>query len=191
MGGVHFVDVGWNNATGATRRVTIVNAEILDLQPADGRGHPTILIAMVVNSAGLPDFPTNGHALEDFVLEDEIAGVVALRKIAVLFERFGSHRVADDVVLDVIESEIAPGDRREALHPISDSELFGCDVLCHQAPPFLLRPQGRQFKRDRKAINSSATARRSTEQSIRKRGLPMNYSAICSAGAAEEAGAAC
>src|SRR6266852_8157983 len=83
MRGVHFVDVGRNDAASAARAITIVNAEILDLQPADGRGHPAILIAMVVNAAGLADLPADGHALEDFVFEDEIASVVALRKIAV------------------------------------------------------------------------------------------------------------
>src|SRR5467141_3186733 len=78
MGGVHFVDVRGDNAASAACGVAIVNAEILDLQPADGRGHPAILTAMVVNAAGLADFPANGHALEDFVLEDEVARVVAL-----------------------------------------------------------------------------------------------------------------
>src|SRR5260370_16357333 len=50
MGGVHFVDVGRNNATGAVRDIALVKAEILDLQPAAGRGHPRILTAMVCNA---------------------------------------------------------------------------------------------------------------------------------------------
>src|SRR5216683_2963982 len=141
MGGVHFVDVGRNNATGAVSAIAVVNAEILDLQPADGRGHPTILIAMVVNAAGLADLPTDGHALEDGVLEDKVASVVALGKIAVFVERLRARRVADDVVLDVFEGEVAPGDRGETFHPVGNGELFGCDVLCHQTPPILLRPQ--------------------------------------------------
>jgi len=82
-----------------------------------GRGHPTILIAMVVNAAGLADLPTDGHALEDFVLEDEIASVVALRKITVFVERLRAHRMADDEVLDAFEGEIAPGDRGETFDP--------------------------------------------------------------------------
>jgi hypothetical protein len=48
--------------------------------------------------------------------------------------------MADDIVLDVFESEIAPGDRGETFDPISDGELFGRDVLCHQAPPIPMRP---------------------------------------------------
>src|SRR5437016_3461649 len=149
MSGVHFIDVGWNNAAGAARAVAVVNTKILDLQPADGRGHPAVLIAMVVNAAGLADLPTDGHAFEDFVLEDEIARVVALRKIAVFVERLRARRMADDVVLDVFESEIAPGDRGETLDPIGNRELFGCDVLCHQAPPIHLRPPGDQVQGDR------------------------------------------
>src|SRR5260370_31063440 len=98
MGGVHFVDVGRNNATGAVRDIALVNAEILELQPADGRGRPTILLAMVVNAAGLADLPPGGHALEEGVLEDEIAVEVAIRKIAVFVERLRAHRMANDIV---------------------------------------------------------------------------------------------
>src|SRR5260370_3608458 len=47
MGGVHFVDVGREDATGATRAVALVSAEILDVHPADRRGHPTIRVTMV------------------------------------------------------------------------------------------------------------------------------------------------
>ncbi len=49
--------------------------------------------------------------------------------------------MANDIVLDVFEGEVALGERGETFHPIGDGELFGCDVLCHQAPPILLRPQ--------------------------------------------------
>jgi len=55
------------------------------------------------------DLPTDGHALEDFVLEDEIASVVALRKITVFVERLRAHRMADDVVLDVSRVKSRPG----------------------------------------------------------------------------------
>jgi hypothetical protein len=47
--------------------------------------------------------------------------------------------------------------------------LFGCDVLCHQASPIHVRPLGGRHGNPA------------------KRGLPENYSAICSAGAAEGA----
>src|ERR1700694_865655 len=135
MRGVHFVDVRGNDATGAAGGVAFGNAKSLDLQTADGRGHPAVLIAMIVNTAGLADLPADGHALEDFVLEDEIAGVVALRKIAIFVERLRAHGVTDDVVLDVLQREFTLGDAGETFHPIRDDELFGRDVLCHRAPP--------------------------------------------------------
>jgi hypothetical protein len=128
---------------------------------------------MVVNAAGLADFPTNGHALEDFVLEDEIAGVVALRKIAVFVERFGAHRVVDDVVLNTLEGEVALADGSETFHPIRDGELFRSDVSCHGSLRFTCA-----CKAGYKAI-------------LRKRGLPQNYSAISGGGAAGGLGAAC
>src|SRR5260370_721519 len=94
MGGVHFVDVGRKDATGAARAVALVNAEILDLQPADSRGHPPLLFTMVMDTAGLAGLPTDSNALEGFVLEGEIASVIALRKIAVFVERLRADRVA-------------------------------------------------------------------------------------------------
>src|SRR6266481_4130151 len=111
MSGVHFVDVRGNDTASPVSGVAIIHAEILDLQPADGRGHPAVLTAMVVNAAGLADLPANGHALEDFVLKDEVARVVALREIAIFVERFRAHRMAEDVVLDVFEGKVARRDR--------------------------------------------------------------------------------
>jgi len=80
MGGVHFVDVGGDDATRAVGGVALIDAEILDLQPADGGGHPTVLVAMIVDAAELADFPADGHAFKDAVFEKEIAGVVAFGK---------------------------------------------------------------------------------------------------------------
>src|SRR5260370_25868673 len=78
MSWVQFVDFGGDNAASAAPRIAIINAEMLDLHPADRRGHPAGLTSMVVNAAGLADLPANGHALENFVLEDEVARVVPL-----------------------------------------------------------------------------------------------------------------
>src|SRR6266699_3774426 len=141
MRGVHFVDVGRNNAASSERAIAPVNAEILDFKAADGRGHPAILIAMVVNAAVLADLPANGHAFEDFVLEDEIAGVVAFRKIAVILERLGAHGMPENVVLDILQREFALGDCGETMHPIGDSALLRCYVLRHGKPPIRARPQ--------------------------------------------------
>jgi hypothetical protein len=34
-----------------------------------------------------------------------------------------------------LQGEVAFGDGGEALHPIGDVELLGCDVLRHRKPP--------------------------------------------------------
>ena len=62
---VHFVDVGGDDVTGAVGGVAIVHAKVLHFQAADRRGHPTILVAMIVDAAGLADLPADGHAFED------------------------------------------------------------------------------------------------------------------------------
>src|SRR5260370_38041794 len=90
---------------------------------------------MVVNAASLADFPANGHALEDVVLEDEIARVIAFRKITVFVERFGAHGMAENVVLDVFEGEVALAECGKTFYPIGDRELFRCYFLCHRELP--------------------------------------------------------
>src|SRR5260370_17195791 len=95
---------------------------------------------MVGNAAGLADLPANGHGLEDFVLEHEIARVVAPRKITILVERLRARRVAEDVVLDVFEREIARRNGGQALGPIIDDALFGHALLIPKATPLFLHP---------------------------------------------------
>jgi hypothetical protein len=134
MGGVHFVDVGGDDATRAVGSVARVDAEILDLQPADRGGHPTVLVAMIVDAADLADFPADGHAFKDIVLENEIAGVVALGEEEIFVESLRTHRMAKDVVLDIYECEFGLGNAGEALDPVGDGELFGSHLLVHEAP---------------------------------------------------------
>ena len=90
---------------------------------------------MIVNAAGLADLPTDGHALEDVVLENEVAGVVALGEKEIFVERFGPDCVADDVVLHVLQSELRLRDGGETCHPIGDGELIRGQLLLHSAPP--------------------------------------------------------
>src|ERR1700730_14712292 len=106
------------------RRGSLVDAKILDPQASDGRGHPAILVAMIVNAAGLADLPADGHALEDFVLENEVAGVVALREKQIFVERFGADHVSEDVVLHVLQREFRLRDGGETRHPIGDGQLI-------------------------------------------------------------------
>jgi hypothetical protein len=77
MRGVKIVGIGRNNFASALSDVAAIHTIVLHTETADGRGHPAILIAVVVDAAMLPDFPANGHALEEIILENQIAGVAA------------------------------------------------------------------------------------------------------------------
>lgn len=70
MRGVHVVDVGRLEMTGAEVGVFVRDVKILYAEFTDGSGHPTVLIAMIVDAAGLADLPTNGHTFEDCVFEN-------------------------------------------------------------------------------------------------------------------------
>ena len=129
MRAVHLVDFRGNDFAGAAACVFLFDAKILDFQTADGCGHPTILIAMIVNAAVLADFPADGHALEEIILENEIAGVIAFGEEEIFFECFGADGVVDDVVLNVFEREGAIGDRGETFDPVSDGELLDGELF--------------------------------------------------------------
>jgi hypothetical protein len=84
IGGIHFVDISRHEPTRAGmigKRVAVFDAEVLDFEAADRRGHPAILIAMIVDAGKLADFPANRHAFEEIILEDEIAGVATFGEI--------------------------------------------------------------------------------------------------------------
>jgi hypothetical protein len=80
---------------------------------------------MIVDAAVLADVPAKSHAFEHIVAENEIASVVALGKKAIRVERLGADGVANDVVLDILQREVALRDAGEALDPIGDVELLG------------------------------------------------------------------
>jgi len=61
---VHFVDFRGSDFAGAAACVFFIDAKILDFQAADGRGHPAVLITMIVYAAVLADFPADGHTLK-------------------------------------------------------------------------------------------------------------------------------
>jgi hypothetical protein len=131
MGSVHFVDFRGNDLAGAAGCVFFFDTEILDFQAADGSGHPTVLVAMIVDTAVLADFPTDGHALEDRVFENEIAGVVAFGEEEIFFEGFGTDGMVEDIALDGFKSEVALGDGGEAFDPIRDGELLDGELFWH------------------------------------------------------------
>ena len=131
MGSVHFIDFCGNDFAGAAGCVFLFDAEILDFQAADGSGHPAVLVAMIVNAAVLADFPTDGHALEDRVFENEIASIVASREEEVFFQGFGTDGMVEDVVLDGFESEVALRKGGEALDPVGDGKLLDGELFWH------------------------------------------------------------
>ena len=138
IGGVHFIDVGRQEPTGAGvvgGGVAVFDAEILDLEAAYGGGHPTILVAMIVDARELADFPADGHTFEKIILENEVAGVAALGEENIFFEGVGADMMLDDKVLDVFEGEFFGGDGSEILNPVGDGKLRGRDFIEHQKPP--------------------------------------------------------
>src|SRR5258706_6743944 len=78
MRGVEIVGIRRNDFASALRGVALIHAVVLHAEAADGRGHPAVLVAMIVDAAVLADFPADGHALEEIVLENQIARVAAL-----------------------------------------------------------------------------------------------------------------
>ena len=142
MGGVHFVDVGGDEAAGAAvgaGGVMVLDAEVLDFEAADGSGHPTVLVAMIVDAAGLADFPADGHALEDVVFEDEVAGVVAFGPEEIFIERFGTNLVIDDVGLHVFEGKVALSEGGEFFDPVGDGERVGGERFGHGVEEIIAR----------------------------------------------------
>ena len=70
MSGVHVIDVRGSEMAGAIGRIFVRDMKILDPEFADGGRHPTILIAMIVDAAGLAHLPTDRHTFEDFIFEN-------------------------------------------------------------------------------------------------------------------------
>lgn len=102
---------------------------------------------MIVNAAGLADFPADGHALEEIIFENEIARVIAFGEKAIFVERFGAHGVLDDVVLDIFEGEAALGNGRKAFDPVGDGELFDGELFWHGKKIITPKEAGKQPKR--------------------------------------------
>ena len=116
--GVHVKGVGGHKPASALCGVAILDAKILHAEPADGRSHPAVLPPMIVDSAGLADLPADSHALEQVVLEDQIASVVPLGKEEVGFERFRLDAVGGQECLHALERELPRRNRGQPLHPI-------------------------------------------------------------------------
>ena len=60
MRGIHFDGVGGLDRALAKGKILMNHVKILDQQTADGDGHPTILVFVVVHGTGLADLPADG-----------------------------------------------------------------------------------------------------------------------------------
>ena len=58
--------------------VALIHAKILHAQTSDGRNHPAILVAMVVNAADLADIPTDRHHFKEIAFVNQVSCVMAL-----------------------------------------------------------------------------------------------------------------
>src|SRR5579862_4895756 len=68
--------VGGTQIAGARVDALVQDLVVLHAETADGRGHPAILVAMVVYRAGLSHFPADGNEFVERRLVDEIARVM-------------------------------------------------------------------------------------------------------------------
>ncbi len=131
---VHLINVGSDEiACSAVFSIgmAILDTKVLHFEATDWRGHPTILVAMIVDAAELADFPADGHAFEHVVLENQVAGVAAFGEEEIFLERFGTDGVVEDEVLNIFQCEVAVGDGREVFDPVIYDELFGCELFGH------------------------------------------------------------
>jgi hypothetical protein len=97
--------------------------KILDAQLADGDGHPAILSAVIVNAAGLAQFPADGHDFEEFAFVDQITRVMALGVEKIRLERFAANGMLLQIVFDIFEGELLAMDFRERLDPVVNMQL--------------------------------------------------------------------
>ena len=108
--------------------IELLHSVVVNLQPADRSRHPAVLIAMVMDAAGLADFPAQRHALEQCILEDQVAGVASLRIENVLFQTGRLHGMLDDIILDGLQSKILFRNGGEARDPVGDDDLSSSNV---------------------------------------------------------------
>ena len=60
MRSIHLYSFGDFDTALAEGDILIDHVEVLHQQAADGNGHPAVLVAVVVDGAGLADFPADG-----------------------------------------------------------------------------------------------------------------------------------
>ena len=76
MSGVHLHGVSGFEITRSGLELLRNHTIVFDQQPADGNGHPAILVAVVMHRASLSDLPTHGNQLVERSFVDQVAGVM-------------------------------------------------------------------------------------------------------------------
>jgi hypothetical protein len=89
---IHLDGFGGLNGAFAGRDVLMNDVKIFDEQTADRDGHPAILVAMVVDGAGLANLPADGEQLIERRLVDQIASVVLAVPKEIGLDRLGVER---------------------------------------------------------------------------------------------------
>src|SRR5215467_4481698 len=98
--------------------VAILHPEVLHLQAANWRGHPAILVSVIVNPAELANLPADGHTLKQIISVNQVAGVTAFGEKQVLVQCLRAYRMPLDIILHIFQRESALGDSRQVLYPI-------------------------------------------------------------------------
>src|SRR5579864_1748401 len=76
MGDVHLDGIKRFQLAKPSRQILINKMEIFYLEPAEWDCHPAVLVAMIVNGAGLTDLPANGHQFVKWSAINQITRVV-------------------------------------------------------------------------------------------------------------------
>jgi len=165
--GIHVVGIGGHQFAAAVRGVAVFHAEILNAQPPDGRDHPTVLVAMIVNAAEVPDFPADGHHFEELAFVNQVSGVVALGVEKVGLERFRADGLCLRELQNARDGELLLRNAAELFHPVIDGQLF------HARGRFHCCPRSLRENRSNASI-ISPRARRGGEKSSHSRRAMMD-----------------
>jgi hypothetical protein len=103
IGRIDFDEIGRHDFAGVLSEVLGDDSVILDHQLADGGGHPTVLISMIVDGADLAYVPTDGHQFEGLCFVDQIARVVLAVPEEIGSEAFGIDGVGTQDFADTLD----------------------------------------------------------------------------------------
>ena len=120
---VHVIGNAGRDTASAAGVILILDAKILNAEFANRYSHPTILPAMIVNAAGLANFPADGEHFEEAALIDEIPRVVALGVEKVRLESIRENLILLEIFFDLRKREILTMNGRKAADPLIDLEL--------------------------------------------------------------------